>query len=66
MDTFRQSFWKFTGQVVVILVLVFAVAWFFAAREHFIRISCILYGFLLGWLAAWWNRWWYAKKQPKP
>jgi uncharacterized membrane protein YccC len=62
MNTLWKSFLKFTSIVFVILAIGFAVAWFFAPREHFIRISCILYGFLLGWLAAWWNRWWYSQK----
>ncbi len=64
MNTFWKSFWRYTGIVLVILAVLFAIAWLYAAPEHFIRVSCILYGFLLGWLAAWWNRWWYSKKQP--
>jgi hypothetical protein len=43
MSGFWKLFWKFTGIVFVILVMVFAVAWFFAPGEHFIRISCILH-----------------------
>lgn len=65
MNTFWKSFWTYTSIVFVILGVVFAIAWFYAPGEHFIRVSCVLYGFLLGWLAAWWNRWWYSKKQPK-
>ena len=63
--TFWRSFWKFTTIVLILLVVVFAIAWHYTPAGHPVRIAGVLYGFLLGWLAAWWNRWWYTRKQPK-
>jgi disulfide bond formation protein DsbB len=49
MDTFRG----YTIIVLIVLAVVFGMAWFFTPREHFIRVSLICYGYLLGWLSAW-------------
>jgi uncharacterized membrane protein len=61
MNMFR----RYTIIVLLVLAVVFGIAWFFTPGEHFVGVSLICYGCLLGWFSAWFANHLYSRKQTK-
>jgi len=59
-----KTFGTYTIVVVIILAVVFRIAWFYTPREHFVRVSLICYGYLFGWFSAWFANHLYSRKEP--